>query len=188
MQQDLNEPMTGKFARLALPGVPITLYRDLATKPLRACVGSKGRGLVFFTVDQDSPADTTLEGHWLALIDRGSEVEVFDPYGGTSDPWNLTHTFVDGGAAELARMGEPAPLVEAMLARSGRTASYNSRRFQRLQEGVGTCGFHCLHRLRHWDLGDDEYAAQVSRDMHRTHTRTPDAMVAALENTGAGEE
>lgn len=152
-----------------LPGVPITEYADLANKMPADILDSKGRGIIFFT-EKETPTSKT--GHWLGVLRRGNTVEMFDPYGGKGDPWNLDHTWISARTGKALR--EDRPLLAALLSRTGMDIVHNPYRLQKMTRGMNTCGRHVAVRLLNHDKPIHEYATYL------TQQGNPDDVVARL--------
>lgn len=140
------------------PGVPVTIFYDLQTKTLDEVLGTNDCGIILFV---ESKEGANISGHWLAMIRRPSEgtVLLFDPYGGGRSPWNLDRTFVSNGT--LNALHESAPYMDEIVQGAGLKPVYNKFRFQRMREGVNTCGRHCAVRVMNWDKSDDEYKSFI---------------------------
>lgn len=156
----LAYPLSNDDISALLPGVPITLYPAFADDPpLAAVADAHGRGVVLFL---DSVQGTSLGGHWLAFIIRNRVAELFDPYGGTGDPWQLDRTFVRKGVPALVRLGQEHPLMVPYFKRHGFGIDPSETRLQLMKEGVGTCGRHCVVRLWRSNLTSDAYATWLT--------------------------
>ena len=150
-----------------LPGVPITEYAELANKMPGEVMDGKGRGIIFYT-EKETP--TSKVGHWLGILRRGNTVEMFDPYGGKGDPWQLDHTWISARTGK--QLHEDKPLLALLLARTGLTVVHNPYRLQTMKSGINTCGRHVVGRLWRQDLDAHAYANQIKQQGN------PDAVVA----------
>lgn len=157
-EMDVNKVMARELEdsdiRKLLPGIRITMYKDLEGRALNTLVDNEGRGIIFFA---ESAGKTTISGHWLAIIVNGQGVEVFDPYGGTQDPWGLDHTWV--ADRSLVALHEDKPLLDALIRRSGMQPIFNDTRLQQMKRGIETCGRHCVVRLWNMHMTSPRYAS-----------------------------
>jgi hypothetical protein len=170
MRKVIARELSDKDIRVLLPGVPITEYSDLANRNLANIIDAKGCGIIFFVEQRTA---TSLNGHWLAVIRQNDGVLVFDPYGGTREPWYLDHTWLQ--ARTLKALHEDKPELVGIIQRSGAKILYNEHRLQAMQKGVETCGRHCVVRCWHAGVGSDQYANWL-----QTQDGNPDLSVAKM--------
>jgi hypothetical protein len=156
VENRLAYSLTDDDIRYFLPGVPITMYSRFAEEPgIHEVVDSAGRGIVLFV---SSKTEEKVAGHWLAVHVRptAGTVLLYDPYGGTRDPWGLNHGFVRKPYS-LSQLGESTPLLVPYFKRHGLTAVFNVTRDQTMASTIGTCGRHCVVRLWKLSTPDEEY-------------------------------
>lgn len=81
-------------------------------------------------------------GHWTCLLRYDNTVEMFDSYGGTIDNelQYISHN-------QRSLLGESSHLLTKLLNQSYYDIVFPKYRFQKLQNGVNTCGRHVLCRL-----------------------------------------
>lgn len=143
--------------RHLVPGVPITLYKDLKGATLSDITDSAGRGMILFT-DDETP--TAISGHWFAVLPQRTGFLVFDPYGGTaSDPWYDGVKFVS--RTELRELGQSRPMLDDVFRRAGVRVLFNETPFQKRVDDVNTCGRHCVVRLWNRDMTNAEYKSYI---------------------------
>lgn len=124
----------------------------------------KGRSVVLYLT-------TSLRnGHWVCLMrDSKKKMILFwDSYGGYAPDgqrkW-LSH-------AQLVRLKQDQPILSELLKKSGYMISYNPYPYQSHSPDTNTCGKHCITRLKHAHLTEEEY-----RKMIRGSGKTPDEFV-----------
>lgn len=173
LKKDIAYPLSNDDIAFLLPGVPITTYPSFGDAPaLEQVVDAHGRGIVLFL---KSATRAHLEGHWLAVLTRPDRtVLLFDPYGGTDEPWELDHKFVSSAAA-LEKLGQEQPLMAPYFEGHGYEPVYNETRLQTMAPRIATCGRHCVVRLWRADLDDDAYVAWLEG-----HAMPPDGVVTQL--------
>jgi hypothetical protein len=174
LSERLAYPLSNADLNFLLPTVPITTYARFAEyPPLTSVVDSAGRGLVLFV---SHVKGSTLTGHWLAILLRREHgtVLLFDPYGGKRDPWGLNHGFVRSRRV-LSDLGEETPLLVPYFAQLGFKAVFNTTRDQEMALHIGTCGRHCVVRLWHMSMPDEEYDTWV-----HGFDESPDVVVTQL--------
>jgi hypothetical protein len=174
--QELAHALSGEDMQRLCPGSQITLYNELINKRASDCIGPSGAGFVLF-VERDG-ADVT-SGHWLALIQRNHELEIFDPYGSShagGDPWYLDHTFIP--RASLIALKEASPVVDAWSRREGLSPIYNPYRYQAMRNGINTCGRHCAARVMNSHFNTHDYRRYIQHYC-ALYKCTPDMLVTA---------
>lgn len=167
----MSRELTDGDLNKCLPGTPITEYDDLDNNnmSLSQLMDKNGRGILFF---QDGEENGVLSGHWVAILRNAGGLEVFDPYGGDSDPWHFASKFMS--TEQLEETGQERPLLDNIAARSGMTINYTNDRLQRLNPVISTCGRHCVVRLWNSHMLEDEYEEYI-RSMGN-----PDRVVSVL--------
>lgn len=151
----MRTELTDQDLHTLIPGVPITEYDDLDGKTLGELLDHNGHGMLFF-IERESR--TAKQGHWLCILRNQYGVEVFDPYGGTRDPWYLARRWVS--PTELVKLGQGRPMLDTLIEAAGMKANYNETRLQKMKPGaVNTCGRHCVVRLWNDHLDDQDYDA-----------------------------
>lgn len=170
MDKVVATELTDADMEILLPHTPITKYGDLQGKSLGHILDHEGRGIIFFA---ETETGSSLSGHWLAVARQPDGVLLFDPYGGTEDPWFLDHTWVS--ARTNKSLDQTGPFLQQLVQASGLRPLYNKHRLQRMKEGINTCGRHCVVRLWHSTLDSDAYAELL----HAEHGN-PDMTVAKL--------
>lgn len=145
--------LTDHEVKSLLPGVPITMYKDLDKKTLSDITDDRGRGVLLFI---DEETDTSISGHWFAIMPLASAFLVFDPYGGTStDPWHDGVKFTT--QYKLRELGQGRPMLDDLFRRAGVRVTFNTTKFQTKDNDVNTCGRLCAVRLWHADMDNDAY-------------------------------
>lgn len=97
-------------------------------------------------------SDPSPYGHWCLLSKHGNEIEFFDPYGSWPD-------------SQLEKIEEPfrtqsgqkdKALTKLLLDFDGEL-SYNEFPFQKQEDGIATCGRHCVLRAYLKDMPLEDY-------------------------------
>jgi hypothetical protein len=91
------------------------------------------------------------QGHWVSLLKKGNEIEVYDPYGFHPSQWSKELTLPN---EEIKYEGD---LLISKIKGSGYKMKHNKKRAQPLSGDVNSCGRHAYMRviLGNYDL--DEY-------------------------------
>lgn len=157
IQDEKADSLSDKDLHRLLPGVPVTLYKNLMNATLTDITDDRGRGVLLFT-EEETP--TTIQGHWFAILPQDGAYLVFDPYGGTStDPWRDGVNFVT--KYELKALGQERPMLDDVFKRAGVRVTFNTTKFQSKGNDVSTCGRHCAVRLWHADMDSPQYKAFI---------------------------
>jgi hypothetical protein len=113
-----------------------------------------GRAIVLYLTDNEQT------GHWVSLIKRDGNIEIFDPYGFAPDTQGKN---LGVGAGNLKRFGQDRPLLTNLIKASGYGIKYNSKRVQPFTPSIATCGRHALMRLLASHLPLDEYNKRLMK-------------------------
>lgn len=81
-------------------------------------------------------------GHWCCLLRYKNTVEIFDPYAGTIDN-ELKYI----SKAMREKLGEDEPVLTKLLKNSKHKVVVNKYDFQSENDGINTCGRHCILRI-----------------------------------------
>lgn len=157
--------------RRLLPGTPITEYGDLEGKALEEVTDAAGHGIVLW-VSEETAAE--ISGHWLAIVTVPDGVLLFDPYGSVrADPWHRNAE--DMTPYELEEQDQSRPVLEKLVRASGKRVLFNKQAYQADRRDINTCGRHCVVRIWHADLTNEEYS-------HTLHAQggNADTVVTAL--------
>lgn len=121
--------------------VKIINYDDLAKfSTLDAVMAGVPAVIILMTIEtQNAPR----VGHWIALLNVGSEIEHFDPYGLKIDQ-------------ELAITHE-RPFLSTLVRKSTKLVRQSTHRFQMFREHVNTCGRWCVVRVRMRDRTNSDF-------------------------------
>jgi len=104
-----------------------------------------GRGIMLFLTENENT------GHWIALIRKGVNLEVFDPYGNKPSEWNKKLNSVDG-------LNPPNGTLEKLIKDSGYKIKINKVKHQPINDSnSATCGKHSGIRLLFHKMNLDEY-------------------------------
>lgn len=90
-------------------------------------------------------------GHWTVITRHNNDIEFFNPYGGQPDDE------LDNVNPELRKeLGEDHPYLCDLLRKCPYEITYNEFQFQKLDQGIKTCGKWCVIRayLKDMDLYD----------------------------------
>lgn len=167
MQHALSDDEIHKL----LPGVPITLYKDLDEKSLDQITDKNGRGMILF-VTEETP--TTITGHWLCVFKQPQGIMMFDPYGGVKgDPWYKDSTFVE--KEDLVELDQTRPELETIIRKAGFRPLFNIHELQKDRRDINTCGRHCAVRLWNDHMSNNDYVHMLWQ-----HGPSADATVTAL--------
>lgn len=99
-------------------------------------------------------------GHWCCLIKRGNVVEFFNPYG---DVKKIGEGYPDECLRYINKIfrkesGQDEPILTKLLLECDYELEYNQYPFQKMKNGINTCGRHCATRIMMKDMELDEYA------------------------------
>jgi len=115
-------------------------------------------------------------GHWIALLDKPGvsatdvgTIEHFDPYGFSVDKETaITHE---------------EKWLSTLLVKSPKRLIESRRRFQRLREGVNTCGRWCVVRIKQFDMTTREFGNFIDT-IHYEPDVAVTLMIKALQLNG----
>lgn len=150
-------PLSDDDIQALLPGTPTVLYSELEGKAFKDITDNNGHAMVLF-VNEETP--TEVVGHWLAIVKLADGVLLFDPYGSVRpDPWY--RNAADLTKAELAETHQSRPVLEQIVRDAGYRPLFNRTAFQQDKRDVNTCGRHCVVRIWHAHLDNEDYAAAL---------------------------
>lgn len=92
-------------------------------------------------------------GHWCCLFKEGNDVEFFNPYGGYPDD---SLKYIDKNFRKISN--QLIPYLSYLMLDSPYELFYNEHKFQKMEEGVNTCGRWCAVRLLCRDISLDDFA------------------------------
>jgi len=121
------------------PNTKIFRYPELNdARHIDEMLDRHGRAIMLFLTDSEN------KGHWIALIRRGSNIEIFDPYG------NHPHKFgkeLGGSMNDMKEWGQDPTLLTDLIKKSGYGVVWNNKQVQPLSKDTNTCGRHSVLRL-----------------------------------------
>ena len=159
-------PLSDDDIRRLLGAVKIQTYPALGEmESISQPLDDKGRGILLF------PNASPTMGHWTCLIDRGSSIEFFDPYGDPPD----TAQKEGLSKSRLEMLDIEHPYLTKLLRASGKPVYYNNYAFQEDKGSIATCGRHCVVRLLYAPFSLDRYKAVIDESGMK-----PDDFVSAL--------
>lgn len=91
-------------------------------------------------------------GHWCCLINHKKKVIFFDPYALMPDD-QLQFTNIKFRNENNMRL----PYLTYLLYKCKKQIDYNDKQFQKMDENINTCGYHCGFRMRNNKLDSDQY-------------------------------
>jgi hypothetical protein len=104
-----------------------------------------GRGILLFLTEDETT------GHWIALIRKKNNLEVFDPYGNKPNEWEKKLNSSKG-------LNPPNGTLEKLIKGSGYKIKINNVKHQPINnDNSATCGKHSAVRLIFHKLNLDEY-------------------------------
>ena len=122
-------------------------------------------------------------GHWISLIKRGSEIEVYDPYGHSPTEWK---TKLGGAMTDMKEWGQDRPLLEKKVKDAGYVLRYNKKQVQPVSKDIATCGRHSVMRLLFHQYPLDEYNEILKRIQKETGI-SPDDLATGLTAESLGK-
>lgn len=145
---------------------PIVLYDNLdINDDILEVIGKTNRCFLLFPTVHGSN-----DGHWLALIynDKTNVLEHYDPYGLDV---NQEMTYSTSRHVQANILGK----LYAKAQQKGIKIIFNTVKYQKLTNGVNTCGRHCAIRLRFHYLTPTQY-----ENLMMKQTMSPDWLVSIL--------
>ncbi len=109
-----------------------------------------GTSVMLFLTDADNI------GHWIGLIKRGNEIEMYDPYGNKPEELNKNV----GGRMNYK---QDPKLLRDKVRESGYKLISNSDQVQPESPDINTCGRHVIMRLLFADKPLKEYHQKVKQ-------------------------
>lgn len=150
------------------PGVPVHTYPDLDDMlSIDEALDRKGRGILLVLTENKSV------GHWVSILKRGNNIEVFDSYGFNPNEHNNKLEVSD----EVESIQDDSTLGN-LIKKSGYGMVYNKMKHQSLNPDVATCGRHAVMRLVFKDYGLDEYNKIMKQIKKETGVSTDDLATA----------
>lgn len=145
---------------------PIVLYDNLdINDDILEVIGKTNRCFLLFPTVHGSN-----DGHWLALIynDKTNVLEHYDPYGLDV---NQEMTYSTSRHVQANILGK----LYAKAQQKGIKIIFNTVKYQKLTNGVNTCGRHCAIRLRFHYLTPTQY-----ENLMMQQSTSPDWLVSIL--------
>jgi hypothetical protein len=138
---------------------------------------SKGRAIMLFLTDGEN------SGHWISVIKRGTDIEVYDPYGHSPAEWK---TKLGGAMSDMKRWIQDKPLLEKKVRDAGYRLIYNKKQVQPISKNIATCGRHSVMRLLFHHYPIDEYNAILKKIQNETGI-SPDDLATGLTGESLGK-
>lgn len=145
---------------------PIVLYDNLdINDDILEVIGKNNRCFLLFPTVHGSNS-----GHWLSILynDKTNTLEHFDPYGLDV---NQEMQYSSSRHVQANILGK----LYAKAQQKGIKIIFNTVRYQKLTNGVNTCGRHCAIRLRFHYLTPTQY-----ENLMMKQTMSPDWLVSIL--------
>ena len=145
---------------------PIVLYDNLdINDDILEVIGKNNRCFLLFPTVHGSNS-----GHWLSILynDKTNTLEHFDPYGLDV---NQEMTYSSSRHVQANILGK----LYAKAQQKGIKIIFNNVRYQKLTNGINTCGRHCAIRLRFHYLTPTQY-----ENLMMKQTMSPDWLVSIL--------
>jgi len=149
--------------------IPVLTYPDLGKfHSIDQCFDSKGRCIILFLTTGPT------EGHWCCMMRKKEGIYFFDPYGEPPEEQK------DDIPEEMKRyLDIDEPYLMRLLKSANCPVYYNTHQYQKLTEGVNTCGRWCVARLLYASKSDEYFKSVVDKFCRETK-KTPDDFVSAL--------
>jgi len=130
-----------------------------------------GRCIMLYLTEDEST------GHWVCMLNKGKELEYFDPYGEAPE-----EALSGVPQSKLQELDETRPYLTALLKASGKKVSYNHYAFQKTKDDVNTCGRHSVVRCLY-----SPYSLKQYKKVMDSSGMTPDNFVSALTASKLGK-
>ncbi len=168
LRESLRHSMSNEELSRVSPHTRVCKYADLATaRSLDEALGP-GKSCIFLY--ETKPG----YGHWcMVFLRRDGErtiAEMFDPYGLLPDD---QLKLVDSDAR--IKLAQDEPHLTRLLFECPYDVEFNHFHLQAIQEGINTCGRHCLVRLAFREYPLERYGRMMQ---HAKGTLTSDDIVA----------
>jgi hypothetical protein len=161
-----NQDLTGQEVEITTNGhCPVHLYHDLKNfSHIREVIGEYNACIVLF------PVKSSTNGHWICILyhPETNTIEHFDPYGFSPD-------------VELTYSSDPETQQNLLMGfyneakQRGYKVIFNPYRFQKLKDGINTCGKHSSIRARFRYLNIEQY-----KKLMMNQNNDPDFLVSIL--------
>jgi hypothetical protein len=153
--QDLKSYALSNFdIKEVLPTNILTYPHLKDVKHIDEILDHEGRAILLYLTDNEST------GHWISLIKRDGNIEIYDPYGFSPDKMGKS---LGVGSGNLKRFGQDRPLLTSLIKNSGYGLKYNKKQVQPISRDIATCGRHALMRLLASHLSLEEYNRRLSK-------------------------
>jgi len=161
-----SQDLTGQEVEITTNGhCPVHLYHDLKNfSHIRGVIGQHNACIVLF------PVKSSTNGHWISILYHPdtNTIEHFDPYGFSPD-------------VELKYSSDPETQQNLLMRfynqakQEGYKVIFNPYRFQKLKDGINTCGKHSSIRARFRYLNIEQY-----KKLMMNQNNDPDFLVSIL--------
>ena len=165
MEEQINnlmtEDLTDSEIRILCPDTKVFLFNELARfDRLEELFTRSKTAIILF------PVKSIANGHWICVIDHGTYVEHFDPYGfNPIKEYDYTQINIPNYLERLYTKFESY----------GGKLTFNTNQYQELKTGINTCGRHTSVRTRLSYLTEDRYHQLLTGQKY-----TPDQLVVAM--------
>lgn len=136
-----------------------------------------GRAIMLFLTEDDTT------GHWIALIRRGSTIEIYDPYGNAPSQWKKK---LGGSMEDNRRWRQNRPLLENKVKEAGYKLLWNKEQHQPVSKDINTCGRHSAMRLLFADYSLPEYN-RILKKIYKGTGIDADTLATALTQETLGK-
>lgn len=133
--------------------ISLLTYPDLANlNSIDECFDKKGRCILLF-LTQSANA-----GHWCCMMRKKKGIYFWDPYGEEPEAQKEY-----ASKQLLKQLDEDSPYLTRLLRASGRPVYYNTHQYQKLKDGISTCGRWCVARLLYAPKSEEYFKKVVDK-------------------------
>lgn len=144
--EDLKEhSLSNKELERMIPETNIVIYPELENIfHIDEILDDNGNAILLY-INQDNA------GHWVSLLKKGNEIEVYDPYAYNPLDWGKK---LNLNGEKIKYNGD---LLLSKIKGSGYKIKLNKKRAQRVEENNNSCGRHAYMRVILGNLTNEEY-------------------------------
>jgi hypothetical protein len=136
----------------------------------------KGRAIVLYLTGPNES-----EGHWIALLKRNNNIEVYDSYGFNPKNWEKD---LSGG---IDNHNQDSNELIKLIKDSGYSVSFNKVKNQQINPNISTCGRHAVMRLLFSKYSLPEYQ-KILKMIKKKYNISPDDLATGLTELSAHPE
>ena len=161
----------GDIRKILGGNIKIFTYPQLKNiRDINSLFDENGRCMILFLTNSET------SGHWCCMLRKKKGIVFFDPYG------EAPNDVVDDiPKSRLEELDMTSPYLTRLMKASGLPVFYNTYQYQKLRDGINTCGRWCVVRCFYANKSD-EYFHNVIMEAQKDGMSGDDFVAALTAN------